>query len=332
MDINRVSSAEITNLWLHYIRETMAVCVSKYVLKCLKDSDIISTYEFALKLSNNHIKILKKFFEQEKFPIPKGFTDEDINLEAPPLFSDNFWLTYLYGMSMHGSQLYTLAFNTSSRKDIRDFYYQCVNDAMDTYNKSIEVQISKGIYEKSPYFSTPKQIELIKSKSYVTDVFGKQRPLNTIESGNIFFNLKKTNLQKGLMLGFGNVCKSDEVRKFMEKAMQVTTKHIGLFSNLLLENNLHIPKSLDSEVTDSTIAPFSDKLMLFHAGALFNMAVSYYSYAAVTSMRADLIVHCETAILRDFKILAQFGKLMIKNKWQEEPPTANDRQRTKNKK
>lgn len=80
---------------------------------------------------------------------------------------------------------------------------------------------------------------------------------------------------------------------------------------------------------DSSIAPFSDKLMLFHAGSLFNIAVTYYSYAAVTSMRADLIVHCETAISRDFKILAQFAHLMIKNQWQEEPPISDDRQRGK---
>jgi hypothetical protein len=330
MDINRLSSAEITNLWVHYIRETMAICVSNYVLNSVKDREVINVFEFALQLSNNHIKILNKIFKQENFPNPYGFTDEDVKVNAPPLFSDNFWLTYIYGMSMHGSQLYSLAFNCSSRKDLRDFYYQCVNDSMNLYNMAIEVKISKGIYEKSPYFSTPKQAEYIKNFSYVMDVFGKQRPLNTIESGNLFFNLKKTNIQKGLMLGFSKVCQSDEIRRFMEKGMQVTTKHIGLFSSLLMENNLHVPKTLDSEVTDSTIAPFSDKLMLFHAGTLFNMAVSYYSYAAVTSLRADLIVHCETAIARDLKILAQFGQLMIKNHWQEEPPIADDRQRVNN--
>lgn len=327
VDINRIGSAEITNLWVHYIRDTMSVCVCKYVLKCVKDPDVKKIYEFALKLSVKHLKILKKIFDDEKFPVPKGFTDKDVHLDAPPLFSEVFWLKYIYGMSMHGSQLYSLAFNSSSRKDLRNFYYQCVNDAMDLYNMTIDVKVSQGVYEKSPYFATPKNVEYITSLGYATDFLGKQRPLNSIESGNIFFNLKKTILQKGLMLGFSQVCRSNEVRKFLEKGMQVTTKHIGIFSSLLLENNLHIPKSLDSEVTDSSVAPFSDKLMLFHAGTLFNMAVSYYSYAAVTSMRADLIAHCETAISRDFKILAQFGHLMIKNQWQEQPPTADDRQR-----
>jgi len=328
MDINRISSQEITNLWAHYIRETMAVCVSKYVLNCVEDPEIKTIYDFALKLSNQHIQILESLFKQEDFPIPNGFTDEDVHLNAPPLFTDNFWLTYMYGMSMHGSSLYSLSFNTSSRKDLREFYYRCVNDSMDVYNMSIEILISKGLYEKAPYFSSPKKVKYIKSLSYVANVFGNQRPLNTVESGNIFFNLKKSTLQKGLTLGFSKVCQSNDIRRFMENGLKVITKHIGIFSSILTENDLHIPKSLDLEITDSTIAPFSDKLMLFHVGTLFNMAITYYTYAAITSMRADLIVHCETAISRDFKILAQFTNLMIKNQWLEEPPIADDRMKT----
>lgn len=95
MDINRVSSQEISNLWAHYIRETMAVCVSKYVLSCAKDPEITSIYEYSLKLSNDHIKVLENIFNQENFPIPNGFIDDDVNLNAPPLFSDKFWMSYI---------------------------------------------------------------------------------------------------------------------------------------------------------------------------------------------------------------------------------------------
>ncbi|MDR4947253.1 DUF3231 family protein [Neobacillus cucumis] len=144
---------EITSLWTHYIRESMAICVSKYALKCIKDPDISSTFNYALDLSNNHIQKLKDIFTQDQFPIPNGFTEEDVNLNAPPLFSDAFWLNYIYDMTMHGSSLFSIAFNSSARKDLRDFYNQCVNDAMNLFNKSIEVLISKGLYgEKSPYF------------------------------------------------------------------------------------------------------------------------------------------------------------------------------------
>lgn len=323
--MNRLSSAEITSLWTQYIRESMAICISKYALKCIKDADISSVFEDALNLSFNHIQKVKDIFIQEEFPIPNGFTEKDVNLNAPPLFSDSFWLNYIYDMTMHGSSLFSIAFNSSARKDLRDFYYQCVNDSMNLYNKTIEVLMSKGLYEKSPYFSNPQQVDYITDLSYVTDVFGKRRPLNSMESGTIYFNLKKSMFAKALLFGFSKVCNLKEIREFMEKGMKVINKHIELFSSVLLENNLHVPKLMDSEVTNSSIAPFSDKLMLYHAGSLFIVAVSYYGYASVMSMRADLILHCETAIAGDFNVLAQYGRLMIKNHWLEKPPFADDR-------
>jgi hypothetical protein len=111
----------------------------------------------------------------------------------------------------------------------------------------------------------------------------------------------------------------------MDNGLQVADKHIGLFSSLLLENNLRVPKSMEGEVTNSSTAPFSDKLMLFHTGNLFGVAISYYGYAAIMGMRADLLVHCETAISRDLTIYAKFGRLMMKNQWLEQPPIADDR-------
>ncbi|MED3939365.1 DUF3231 family protein [Priestia megaterium] len=68
---NRLTSSEITSLWAQYIQDTMSVCISKYVLAKVKDSEV------------------------------------------------------------------------SARKDIRDHYYQCNIDAMDLYNKSIEILIWK---------------------------------------------------------------------------------------------------------------------------------------------------------------------------------------------
>lgn len=67
MDKDRLTSAEITNLWIHYIRETMAVCVSKYVLKCVNDTEITSTFQLALKLSNGHIDTLKNILPKKSF-------------------------------------------------------------------------------------------------------------------------------------------------------------------------------------------------------------------------------------------------------------------------
>ncbi|MEK1832293.1 DUF3231 family protein [Priestia megaterium] len=52
--------------------------------------------------------------------VPIGFTDKDVDLDAPHLFTDTFWLVYIHEMTMHGLAGYSISFSVSARKDIRD--------------------------------------------------------------------------------------------------------------------------------------------------------------------------------------------------------------------
>jgi hypothetical protein len=323
---SRLTSSEIASLWTQYMQETSAVCGCKYALATIKDPEIRSVYQLSLNLSEKHLNELKAFFQKESFPIPVGFTDEDVNLNAPPLFTDHFWLEYIYNMTIHGLFGHNLSFSVSIRKDIRDFLYQCNLDAMDVYNKSIEVLLTKGLYDNPPSFSNPNTIEFVTDLNYAVDVIGKRRKLNSIECGNIYFNLKKSILTKAILLGFMQVTKNEEVRNFMEKGVKLSNKHIRIFSSILHEENLHSPPLLDNQVTNSLISPFSDKFMMAHSGFLFSAAMSYYGTALSTSMRVDIIGHCEACILRDLKMTAMCGNIMIKNGWLEKPPEATSRQ------
>ncbi|MBY0200396.1 DUF3231 family protein [Priestia megaterium] len=324
---NYLSSPEISNLWTHYIRETLSVCVNKYMLQTIQDADIHNIFQLALQFSNKHIETLTKLFKQERFPIPKGFTEEDVNLEAPSLFTDVLCLKSLYMMSTHGHNEYSLAFTTSIREDIADFYYQCNLHSMELYKKAKDLLILKQLYQKPPSYLTPKKVKIIKEYSYVTDVFGKHRPMNSVESGNIYFNLNKAMIAKALILGFKQVSKNPSVRVLLEKSLQVKNKHIDIFSSLLTKDNLHLPKSCETEITNSTISPFSDRLILLQTGFLFGIAVTYYSAALIASMRADISAHCEKAALNSLWIYSRIGKDMIDNQWMEQPPQADDRKR-----
>ncbi|MEB2264307.1 DUF3231 family protein [Priestia megaterium] len=168
---------------------------------------------------------------------------------------------------------------------------------------------------------------MIEHYHYVTDVFGKQRPINTIESGHAYFNLNKTFIAKAMILGFSQVSKNQNVRALLEKSLQVKNKHIDVFASLLTKDNLHLPKSCDTEVTNSNISPFSDRLMLLQTGFLFGVAVTYYNAALIASMRADISAHCEKASLDSLWIYSRIGKDMIDNQWMEKPPQADDRKR-----
>ncbi|NRD76998.1 DUF3231 family protein [Bacillus sp. BRMEA1] len=327
MDINsnRLTSPEITNLHLQFIQETISICVSKHVLATVKDPEVRSLFEFSLGLSENHVKALENFFKLENFPVPDGFREKDVNLDSPPLFVDTFWLNYLHTLSHTGLTGYSLAFGNSLRQDIQDYYYQCNIDAMEVHKKTISTLVAKGLYEKPPHFSTPKRVEYITSFSYSFDVIGKKRPLNTAEAGSVFFNLSKTRLAKALTIGFIQVVKNKDFRKFLESNLRDINQNYGIFSSILQEANLKVPKLLDTYVTNSTVAPFSDRLMANIAGFLASAAISYYGTALVSSMRIDLIVHCEAAILGGLKQLSKFGNVAVNNGWIEKLPQADDR-------
>lgn len=224
---DRLTSPEIANIWTHYIRETMGICVINYMLKITQDPEIIKIFQNAQKLGQNHLNKLKELFNKEDFPIPKGFNEKDVNLAAPPLFTELFCLNYIHTMSMYAAQSYSLAFTLSIRQDIRDFYYQCNINTMDLYNESLAILEKKDLLYKAPMYSSPDKIKFITSIDYATDLFGNKRAMNSLECGNIYFNLEKSAITKGLLIAFKQVCKDKEVNKFLEKCIQAANKQIG---------------------------------------------------------------------------------------------------------
>ncbi len=204
----RLTSTEITGLCAQYYLDTLAVCIAKHVLATVTDAEIRSLFAFSLKLSEKHIGVITKIFHAEHFPLPNGFTDEDVDLHAPPLFTDSFWLKYLHDMTIHGLSGYGISFSVSVRRDLRDYYHQCNIDAMEIYNRSLDLLLEKNLYVAAPYFLNPKKKqEPITDLAYALDFIGKQRLLNANEVGNIYFNLRKSMATKALLIAFKQVSK-----------------------------------------------------------------------------------------------------------------------------
>ena len=99
----RLTAPEISSLWTQYIFDTMSICFFRYALEHIEDQDIKSLYQSALKLSQIHVQKITVFMQSENYPIPHGFTEkEDVNIHAPRLFQDPFYLHYLYVMTLQG--------------------------------------------------------------------------------------------------------------------------------------------------------------------------------------------------------------------------------------
>src|SRR5690606_6639793 len=125
----------------------------------------------------------RTMFEQEQYAVPNGFTENDVNMEAPWLFSDVFCLTYVNHMARVGMVAYSGYVSMSTRADIRHFYTQGLMDTSALYNQTTDIGLSKGIHSKHPYIEVPKETDYIDSKEYLSGLnpFTNKRPLNAVE-------------------------------------------------------------------------------------------------------------------------------------------------------
>lgn len=281
--------------------------------------------ELGLELSKSHLEKITGFFQQENFPVPVGFTEEDVNLNAPPLFSDVFILVYMHVMTIHGLTGYAGAVCTSIRDDQRSYFIQCNIETMELYNKLIDAMVHKGIISRPPNINAPDKVDFVKKQNYLTGWFGKRRPLNVIEVSGIFFNLKKDIVKIVLEIGFCQVAKSKEISDYIRRGEKICDKHYDILSAILSEDNLPSPPKWDAEVSNSTVSPFSDKLMLFHIITLITTASGYYGAAYSLSQRRDLGAEYLLLITDITKYAEDGANILIDNGWLEQPPTFDDR-------
>ncbi|QKY71327.1 DUF3231 family protein [Lentibacillus sp. CBA3610] len=78
-------------------------------------------------------------------------------------------------------------------------------------------------------------------------------------------------------------------------------------------------------VTNSTISPFSDKIMMYMTHLLSIFGLGGNSVGAAFSFRNDLLLKMGTIMTNTFDFAKDGGKIMIKHGWMEEPPQATDR-------
>ncbi|RBW67288.1 DUF3231 family protein [Bacillus taeanensis] len=327
MDKNKLklTSSEVGTLWGEYVNGTMTDVVNRYMLSIIEDESIKNIFEDAIKTFAKQKKQLVTFMENEGFPVPIGFTESDLNKGAERLFTDIFCLHYLHIMTLHGLLGHTTSLSVSVRKDLRDFYDSCDNDGKIMYHKTIELLLEKGHFQRDPLFYPAKNPEFISSQDFTDGFFGKGRRLTATEIISISFNLKKSIMTKTLSIAFSQVTQTKEARKFLEDSEKTTDGQIQTLAKIMHKDNLPVPMSWETEVTTSTDSPFSDKLMLYHIGFLFQAGQVYHGTGLASAMRTDLATTYESIILKNLTVTKKWFNIMVQNKWLEQPPLAPNR-------
>jgi hypothetical protein len=321
----RLTSSEVANLWANYIGDSMSICVFTYFLSHIDDSDIKKVVEHAIDLSRQHTCIIAKIFEEEGIAVPLGFTDEDVYPDAERLFSDTFYLQYVKHMTKGGLATYSAVLPNVFRNDIREYYMSCLSSTMELYNEATNLLLSKGIEIRSPHIPYPTRVGFVEKQSFLAGWFGEQRPLTAMVVSHLYANIQTNKLGEAFCLGFAQVAKQKEIKEYMLRGVEISKKHISLFSQHLHDNSLPVPMTWDQEVTTSTDLPFSEKLTMFHVGLLSGTGMGNYGVSMSLSPRRDLVA-MYAQLLAEVGLYAEDGtNITIKNRWMERPPHAADR-------
>jgi len=323
----RLTSAEIFYLWASYMNDTMAICIMKYFLEKVEDAEILPVIQYALTISENQVVKVKELFESEQAKVPHGFTDEDVNLKSRRLFSDSFSLHYLKHMARAGLKANGLDLALAARKDVQDFYNQALQATIELNNMTTSVLLSKGLYIRAPYIPVPEQIDFVKKQSFLANLFRENdRPLIAIEIASLYGNIQTNGFGKSLPIGFSQVASSPKIRRYMVRGVEIATKEIEVMHDYLLKSFLPTPMTWDGDIMNSTEAPFSDKLMMFHVSGLNAIGIGDFGDSIGTSLRADLSATYARFLAESVKYAEDGANMMIDNGWLEEPPQAIDRE------
>lgn len=321
----QLTASEIAALWGGYFENTLGIGMLKYFLKTVEDPDMIPLFEQALRNLNQHVSSIQRIFTKENIPLPIGFTDQDVNLSAPRLYSDIFMCRYLKHFSRVSMMTCATAKALTGRSDVREILTICLEHASDIYDRLVDLMLEKGIYVRSPIIEYPKKADVVHRENFLAGLLAKNRPVTAIEITHLGMNIETNMIGKTLLIGFSQVADHQKIREYFVRGRDIATKHVEVFTSFLQKDQVNTPSTWESAVSSSTVAPFSDKLMMYHVSMLNTAGTGNYGASIAGSMRTDISAAYTRLMAEVGRYAVDGAKLMIDHEWMEKPPQAPDR-------
>jgi hypothetical protein len=322
----KLTSAEIASLWSTYMSDSAALCILSHFLATVEDPEVKTEIEFSLSVSASHIQKITEIFNKEQYHLPIGFNlEEDVNPAAPRLFGDSFYLYFLLNMGVGGLANYGMALNLSTRKDTIDFFSKAIYQSVELKQRVTTIMLNKGTYIKPPYLDYNEKPSFVEKEGFLRGWFGERRSLTSQEVAHLYLNLYNNTLGKAILIGFSQVARTPEVRDFFIKGQEKARKFIDILSSVLTESSLPAPMTWDAVVMNTTIAPYSDKLMMFLIGAVSALGIANYGGSLSMSLRHDLAARYSRLIAEAGTYAEDGACIMINHGWFERPPQSIDR-------
>ena len=322
-----LSSSELGTLWLTYQQKTMVQRMLEYFIEQADDNQAKEIMQDAHMKVINFLEDIKAILKNEGAAIPVGYTEKDVNIGVPKLYDNMFDIMFFRLVSSISMGLHTLHMSMAYRKDIVLLYKELTTFTQSVYDECVDYLQKKDVLPRPPAVSMPKSVEFADGTNYMSgfNLFSEKRALNTVEIAHLYNAIESNIIGMQMMTGFAQVANEPEVKKYFIKGKELAKKIVTDYTQLFLQSDIQPPSTWGANATDSKVAPFSDKLMMYCTSIFCGFGLGAYALGTAFSLRSDLpLIMVNTA--KDVLTYGRDGgKIMAKNGWLEEPPSMQDR-------
>jgi hypothetical protein len=317
------TAVEIGKLWATYMGNSMSSKILPFFIKHCEDEHIRILLENGLALCKDFMRRIEKFLNDENFPIPAGFSKDDVNIGAPRLYEDQFYAHYLKYTAKAGLSLYAVAIPLVMREDVREFFVYCNECAMILLGQINNVLYERKFLPKPPNIPIPEGPDFITKQSYLNGFVGNVRPLHALEIIHLYDNIENNITSKALLLGFYRTVQDDKAKALFKRGLDITDRAIKQFIEKLQIEHLPTPTYIDHLVTSSTYPAFSDKIMLFHKVDMFSMKIRSFGNSIAVNGRRDISMLYGRALINVGLFVDDAANILIDKGWFESAPMTN---------
>jgi len=268
----------------------MLMRILEYIVEKADDDESKTIFKTHYNKSTQGLQMIADIFQREGAVIPTAFTSADVNKGVPRLFDDIFDLMYVRMMAKVEIGLFALHSSMSYRADIMSLNNQFTVEATETYNHITLLLLQKGVLARPPHVSMPKEVDFVRDKNYMSgfNLFTETRALNTIEIGHLYQTIETNITGMQMMTGFAQSANDGQIKSYFVKGMELAKKIISTLSDTLTQSDIQPPATWIGRATDSTVRPFSDKLMMYNTSLLSSFGLGSNAIGAAFSLRSDL--------------------------------------------
>ena len=317
-----LSSVEYGALWTTYQKKTMILCILEYFYEKAEDPKAKNLMKGLHEKLSAKVEEIKKMLEDSGAIVPIGFTAEDVHLDAPKLFDDGFDIMFSRVLKEISMGMYVLHTTIAYRDDIINLYRELTELTQKYYLYFTEYLQQNKRMLQPPSINMPNSRNFIRNTAYMkgTNILGSQRGFNIVEYGLIYHSIESNIIGMQLMKGFAQSSSDKEVKQYFQKGYELSKKIYKDTEEMLIKSDIPSPPIPSGIVTNSTIAPFSEKLMLFCTYLLNGFSIGGQGFGAVFHLRNDVILQSGLFAKDVFAFGIKGARLMMDKGWLEEPP------------